>query len=67
MKIKNISDHDERDFFCAEILFAVLIKYITTFFDAIINNNINDIVFFRWEKIDNKIYNDVSSVLFQNK
>ena len=47
MKAKNISDHDERDFFCIEILFAVLAKYVITFFNKTINNNANDVVSFR--------------------
>ena len=46
MKMKNISDHDERDFFCTEILFVVLTKYVMTFFNEAINDNANDIVFF---------------------
>ena len=64
MKTKNISDHDERDFFCIEILFAALIKYVITFFNEAINNDANDVVFFHWKKIDNKIHNDVLSILF---
>ena len=67
MKIKNISNYDERDFFCIEILFVALIKYVMTFFNKIINNDANDVVFFRRKKIDNKVHNDVLSTLFQNE
>ena len=67
MKTKDISNHDERDFFCTEILFAVSAKYVMTFFDEIINDDANDVVFFRKKKINNKIYNDVSSTLLRNK
>ena len=63
MKTKDISNHDERDFFCIEILFAVSTKYIITFFNETIDDDANDVVFFRWKKIDNKIHNDVSSTL----
>ena len=45
MKIKNISDHDERDFFCIETLFTVSTKYIMMFFDEMINNEADDVVF----------------------
>ena len=47
MKIKNISNHDERDFFCIEILFVVSTKYIITFFNKTINDDVNDVIFFR--------------------
>ena len=67
MKTKDISDHDERDFFCTEILFAALIKYVMTFFNEVIDDDADDVVSFRWKKIDNKVHNDVSSALFQNE
>ena len=67
MKIKDILNHDERDFFCIEILFVASTKYVITFFNKTIDDNANDIVSFRWKKIDNKVYNDVSSTLFRNK
>ena len=67
MKTKNISNYDKRDFFCTEILFVVSTKYVMTFFNKIIDNDTNDVVFLRWRKIDNKIYNDVSSALLQNE
>ena len=38
-----------------------------TFFNQTINDDANDIVFFRWKKIDNKIHNDISSALFRNE
>ena len=47
MKTKDISNHDERDFFCIEILFAVSTKYIITFFNETIDDDANDVVFFR--------------------
>ena len=65
--MKNISNHDERDFFCTEILFVTSIKYIMTFFNEAINDDANNVVFLRWKKINNKIYNDVSSTLLRNK
>ena len=63
MKAKNILNHDERDFFCIETLFAASAKYVITFFNEMINNDANDVVFLRKRKIDNKIHNDVSSTL----
>ena len=47
VKTKNIFNHDERDFFCIEILFVASTKYIMTFFNEMINNDANDVVFFR--------------------
>ena len=47
MKAKDISNHDERDFFCTEILFAASTKYVMTFFDETIDDDADDIVFFR--------------------
>ena len=47
MKTKNILNYDERDFFCIETLFVVLIKYVMTFFDEMINDDADDVVFFR--------------------
>ena len=47
MKTKNILNHDECNFFYIEILFAVSTKYIMTFFNKIINDDVNDVVFFR--------------------
>ena len=47
MKIKDILNYDKRDFFCIKILFVILTKYIITFFDKIINDDADDIVFFR--------------------
>ena len=67
MKAKNISDHDERDFFCIKTLFAASTKYVITFFDEIINNDADDVVFLRKKKIDNKVHNDVSSALLRNE
>ena len=67
MKTKNILNHDKRDFFYTEILFVASIKYVMTFFNKTINNDANDVVFFRWRKIDNKIHNNVSSTLLRNK
>ena len=67
MKTKNISNHDERDFFCIEILFVASTKYVMTFFNKTIDDDANDVVFLRWEKIDNKVHNDVSSTLFRNE
>ena len=67
MKTKDILNHDERDFFCTEILFVVSTKYIMTFFDEMIDDNADDVVFFRWKKIDNKVHNDVSSALLRNE
>ena len=32
-----------------------------------IDDDVNDVVFFRWKKIDNKVHNDVSLTLFQNE
>ena len=46
MKIKNTLNHDERDFFCIEILFVVLIKYVIMFFNKTINDDVNDVLFF---------------------
>ena len=45
MKIKNILNHNERNFFYIEILLAVSTKYIITFFNKIINDNVNNVVF----------------------
>ena len=45
MKTKNILNHDKRDFFCTEILFVVLIKYVITFFNKTIDDDANDVVF----------------------
>ena len=45
MKTKDISNHDERDFFCIETLFAASTKYVMTFFDETINDDANDVVF----------------------
>ena len=67
MKTKNISNYNERDFLCTEILFVVSTKYVMTFFNETINNDANDVVFFRWKKVDNKVYNDVSSMLLRNE
>ena len=67
MKTKDISDHDERDFFCTEILFAASTRYVMTFFDKTINDDTDDVVFLRWKEIDNKVYNDVSSALLRNE
>ena len=67
MKTKDISDYDKSDFFCIKILFIVLIKNIMMFFNQIINDDVNDVIFLRWKKIDYKVYNDVSSTLFQNE
>ena len=67
MKAKNISDHDERDFFCTETLFAASAKYVMTFFNETIDDDANDVVFLRWKEVDNKIHNDVSSALFRNE
>ena len=67
MKAKNISDYDERDFFCTETLFVALTKYIIMFFNETINNDINDVVFLRWKKIDNKVHDNISSALFRNE
>ena len=67
MKTKDILNHDERDFFCIETLFVALTRYIITFFNEMINDDVNDVVSFRWEKIDDKIYNDVSSTLLRNE
>ena len=47
MKAINISNYDKRDFFCVEILFVALIKYVMMFFNKTINNDANDVVFFR--------------------
>ena len=47
MKTKDILNHDERDFFCIEILFVVLIKYIMMFLNETINDDVNDVVFLR--------------------
>ena len=47
MKTKNISDHDERDFFCIETLFVVSAKYVITFLNETINDDTNDVVFLR--------------------
>ena len=47
MKTKDILNYDERDFFCIEILFAALIKYIIMFFNETINDDANDVIFFR--------------------
>ena len=65
--MKDISDHDKRDFFCTEILFVASTKYVMTFFNETINNDANDVVFLRRKKIDNKIHNNVSSTLLRNK
>ena len=65
--MKNILNHDKRNFFYIEILFVVSIKYVMTFFDETINDDANNVVFLRWKKIDNKIYNDVSSTLLRNE
>ena len=67
MKAKNILNHDERDFFCIEILFVALTKYVIIFFNERINDDADDVVSFRWKKVDNKIHNDVSLTLFRNK
>ena len=40
MKMKNILNHDKRDFFCTEILFVALIKYVMTFFNETINDDV---------------------------
>ena len=45
MKTENILNFDERDFFCIEILFAALIKYVMMFFDKAIDDDANDVVF----------------------
>ena len=47
MKVKNILNYDERNFFCIKTLFVALTKYIIMFFNKIINDNINDVVFLR--------------------
>ena len=47
MKTKDILNHDERDFFCIKILFIVSTKYVMTFFNETINDDANDVVFFR--------------------
>ena len=47
MKTKNISNHDERDFFCTETLFVTSTKYVMTFFNEAINDDANDVVFLR--------------------
>ena len=67
MKTKDISDHDKRDFFCIEILFAASTKYVMTFLNETINDDANDVVFLRWKKIDDKVHNDVSSTLLRNE
>ena len=67
MQTKNISNHDERDFFCIKILFVVSAKYVIMFFNEAINDDANNVIFFRWKKIDDKVYNDVSSTLLQNE
>ena len=67
MKTKNILNHDKRDFFCIETLFVVSTKYVITFFNKTINDDANDVVFLRWKKIDNKVYNNVSSALLRNE
>ena len=67
MKMKNILNYDESDFFCIKILFIALIKNVMMFFNQTINDDVNDVVFFRWKKIDNEIYNDISSTLLRNK
>ena len=67
MKTKNISDHNERDFFCIEILFVASARYVMTFFNETINNDANDVVFLRWKEIDNKVHNDVSPALLRNE
>ena len=64
--MKNILNYDERDFFCVEILFVVLTKYVITFFNKTINNDANDVIFLCWKKIDNKVHNNISSILFRN-
>ena len=67
MKMKNILNYDENDLFCIKILFIVLTKNVITFFNQIINDDVNDVVFFCWKKIDNEVHNDISSTLFQNE
>ena len=67
MKTKDISNHDERDFFCIETLFVALTKYVMMFFDKTINDDANDVIFLRWKEVDDKVHNDVSSTLFQNE
>ena len=47
MKTKNILNHNERDFFCIEILFVASTKYVIIFFDEMINDDADDVVFFR--------------------
>ena len=47
VKTKNILNHDERDFFCTETLFVASAKYIMTFFNETINDDVNDVVFLR--------------------
>ena len=66
MKTKDISNYDERDFFCIEILFVASTKYVMTFFNEAINDDANDVVFFRRKKADNKVHNDVLSALLRN-
>ena len=67
VKTKDILNHDERDFFCTEILFVVSTRYIMTFFNKTINDDANDVVFLRWKKIDNKVHRDISSALLRNE
>ena len=67
MKTKNILNYDERDFFCIKILFVASAKYVMTFFNKTIDDDADDVVFFRWKKIDNKVHNDVSSALLRNE
>ena len=47
MKTKNILNHNKRDFVCIKILFVASTKYIITFFNKIINDDVNNIVFLR--------------------
>ena len=66
MKTKDISNHDERDFFCTEILFAASAKYVMTFFDEAVDDDADGVVFLRWREADNKVHSDVSSALLRN-
>ena len=47
MKMKDILNYDERDFFCIKILFVISTKYVMTFFNEMINDDANDVVFLR--------------------
>ena len=63
MKAKNILNHDERDFFCTEILFVASARYVMTFFNETIDDDADDVVFLRWREIDNKVHSDISPAL----